>query len=137
MVNTATDEVEAFPRLFSVRAGARRLLGLTSLDLNWESVDPSGTLTSEWAATAKRTAFFFVVGRGRSARARPLPLSEAIFMAVGSEIQTTIDSNRLRVVDRVINALSKCRLYALTLGAPQDSVELVGRLTAGAESAVA
>lgn len=137
LINTSTDEVEAFPRLFSIRSGARKLLGLSSLDLNWETVDPAGTLALDWGKTARCSAFFFVVGRGRSARARQLPLSEAIFLAVGSEIQTTIDTNRLRVVDRVIKALSKSRLYAITLGAPQDTVELIGRLTTGAEAAVA
>lgn len=136
LVNTATGQVEAFPRLFSIRSGTRRMLGLTAQE-DWEAVDPAGVLCEEWADRAERGAFFFIVGRGKSAHARPLPLSEAIFFGVGSEIQTTIDRNHLRVVERVIKALSGSRLYALTLGAPSDNVDLIRRLTADVETAVA
>lgn len=137
LVNTASGEVESFPRLFSVRTGTRRLLGLQSMGLDWEAVDPAGVFGREWVSAAKRASFFFIVGRGRHASARQMPLSEAIFLAVGSEVQTTIDKNHLRIVDRVISALSSSRLYALTAGAPEDTSEVIERLTAASEIAVA
>ncbi len=58
-------------------------------------------------------------------------------MAVGSEVQTTIDSSHIRVVDRVIRGLSNSRLFALTLGSPQDNVAVIERLTLEAQTAVA
>lgn len=137
LVNTATGMVEAFPRLFSIRGGARRLLGLTSLDLPWDAVDPAGVLTGDWAEEAQKTTFFFLVGRSRSVSARPLRLSEAIFFAIGSCVATMLDPNQIRLVDHVIRGLSNARLYALTIGSPEETVELMERLTVNSEAAVA
>ncbi len=137
LVNTATEQVESFPRLFSIRSGTRRLLALNGLETDWEAVDPARTFDRAWGISAHRASYFFIIGRGRHAHARPLPLSEAIFLAVGSEVQTTIDKNHLRIVDRVIAALSKSRIYALTLGAPDDTADAVQRLTMDAQTAVA
>lgn len=137
LVNTSSGEVESFPRLFSLRTGTRRLLGLQALDLDWEAVDPAAALQRNWMPHAKRSSFFFIVGRGKHASARQMPLSEAIFLAVGSEVQTTIDKNHLRIVDRVISALSMSKLYALTVGTPQDTCDVIQRLTVATETAVA
>jgi len=137
LVSTSSGEVEAFPRLFSIRTGTRRLLALNGLDADWDAVDPAHTFDRRWASSAQRASFFFIVGRGKRAQARSLPLSEAIFLAVGSEVQSTIDKNHLRIVDRVIGALSKSRLYALSLGTPEETADLVQRLTVDTQSAVA
>jgi hypothetical protein len=137
LVNTATGMVEAFPRLFSIRPGARRLLGLNAMDLQWDAVDPAGVLSAEWAQSAQKTAFFFLVGRARTPDARPLRVSEAMLFAIGSCVATMVDPNQMRLIDHVIRGLSNARLYALTLGSPEDTVELMQQLTVSAEAAVA
>jgi hypothetical protein len=137
LVNTSTGMVEAFPRLFSIRTGARRLLGLKAMDLPWDAVDPAGVLTAEWAQTARKAAFFFLVGRARTPSARPLRVSEAILFAIGSCVATMVDPNQIRLIDHVIRGLSNARLYALTIGTPEETVDLMQRLTASAEAAVA
>ena len=134
LVNCATGFVEPFPRLFSVRSGARKLLGLGSFDMDWEAVDPAGLFSAGWSEGAQRSAFFFIVGKGRTANARPLPLSEAIFLAVGSALASTVESSHFRVVDHVIRGLSHSRLYALTLGSPKENVATIKRLTRAVEA---
>ena len=137
LVNTATGFVESFPRLFSIRAGTRKLLGLNALSLDWDAVDPEGIITTGWAEHARRACYFFLVGRERVASARPLRLSEAIFFAIGSCVASTLDSDHFRVVDHVIKGLSGARLYALTAGSPEDTADLIARTTHTADAAVA
>jgi hypothetical protein len=129
IVNTATGEIEAFPRLFSIRPGTRRMLGLSALSLPWDAVEPEGVLTRSWATSARDAAFFFIEGRAKTAHVRDVALSEAIFLGMPSILSSVIERNRMTVIDDLVRAFTGRRLYALTLGAPEQNAAIVRDLT--------
>ena len=132
LIDKRTLEVEAFPRLFSIRLGARKLLGVSGLSLEWDAVDPVGVWSREWAASSKREAFFFIEGRARFASFRPLHLSEALFMAISNVLwPRETDLKKIRVVDEVLAGLEGAKLYALTLGPPRETAALIRSLVLG------
>lgn len=125
LVNSHTGEVEAFPRLFSIRPGTRKLLGIEGLEWRWEAFDPAGSIASGWTESAKRSAFFFIVGRGKEPSARRIAVSEAVFLALSSTMRPVGNTRGLGFIDHVIAGFGDARLYALTLGTPQATAEFI------------
>ncbi|MDQ6930481.1 MAG: hypothetical protein M3126_07440 [Candidatus Eremiobacteraeota bacterium] len=131
IINTSTGTIESFPRLFSVRAGGRRLLGLTSLKASWPAFDPVGFLSREWSQSADSAVFFFITGKATHPRVRKVTKAEAIFLAFSS----TMDSLRLKslgnldIVDRIQTGLRDFDCYDLKIGPPAETAELIQSLT--------
>ncbi|MGZ3505761.1 MAG: hypothetical protein ACXVAW_14545 [Vulcanimicrobiaceae bacterium] len=128
LVNTRTGKVEAFPRLFSIRPGTRRLLELESLNWQWDAFEPAGVIAPSWADATERSAFFFITGRGREPEARPLTASEAIFLAIGSTMRPSATVRGLQFVDHIIAGFGDARLYSLTLGTPRATARFIESL---------
>lgn len=129
LVNVARREVEAFPRLLSIRQGARRLLGLNALLLDWDAFEPVGVLSPSWADRAIPGAFFFIEGRAKRASVREMNLSESIFACMPSVLCGLTESNRMSVMDDVIRALGTAPAYSITLGSPEENVRIIRELT--------
>ena len=134
LVNTSTGKVEAFPRLFSIRPGTRRLLELERLNWEWDAFEPAGVIAPTWADSAQRTAFFFIIGRGREPEIRRLTASEAIFLAIGSTMRPSATIRGLQFVDHILAGFGDAKLYALTLGTPQATAKFIESLLSAPES---
>jgi len=142
--------VQAFPRAINVRKGGlelltseeipgdggigRRLLAHEGAD--WESASFSEVLGERpMPAPAKLEAIFFIEGRGGVARTAPLALDDAIVRLLTAGL-----CGPQAGLDRVATATAIChqaRVYALTLGTPDDTALLIAATTRRARPLVA